>query len=263
LLLIGAGLFFTSSRGRNSANQIKDKVDEALQQGTEKVSDLAASIKSDLEDRIAGARYGGEEARDAVASGVDAVASRVDAVTGKARAAYRDTADAVSSTVAGAADKAAATAANLSAAATDTVAGAKDRATAIGTSSRNAVADFVNENPLLVAGIGAAVGAFIAASIPASEAENRMFGAGSDTLKDKAREATAQGIEKAGDIAADVVGGAAAAAAREGLDATGVRQALNTVADSMRAVADRGLNTALGTTPAQPNQNYTNERNAS
>src|SRR4029078_7010861 len=57
LLLIGAGLFFTSSRGRNSANQIKDKVDEALQQGTEKVSDLAASIKSDLEDRIAGARY--------------------------------------------------------------------------------------------------------------------------------------------------------------------------------------------------------------
>jgi ElaB/YqjD/DUF883 family membrane-anchored ribosome-binding protein len=263
LLLIGAGLFLTSSRGRSSANQIKDKLDEALQQGTEKVTDLAASIKSDLDDRIAGARYGGEEARDAVVAGMDAAASRVDAVTGKARAAYRDTTNAVISTVTGAADKAAATAANLSATATDTVASVKDRATAIGTTSRNAVTDFINENPLLVAGIGAAVGAFVAASIPASEAENRMFGAGSDSLKDKAREATAQGIEKAGDIAADAVGDVAAAAAREGLDATGVRRALNTVADSMRAVADRGLETALGTTSAPPIQNYTSERNAS
>jgi ElaB/YqjD/DUF883 family membrane-anchored ribosome-binding protein len=263
LLLIGAGLFFTSSRGRSSANQIKDKVNDAWQQGSEKVSDLAASIKSDLEDRIAGARYWAEEARDAVVSGVDAAASRVDAVTGKARAAYHDAADAVSSTVAGAADRATATAANLSATAANAATSAKDRATSIGANSLNTVTDFINQNPLLVAGIGAAVGACIAASIPPSEAENRMFGKGSDTLKDKAREATAQGIEKAGEFAADAVGGVAAAAAREGLDATGVRRTLNTVADSMRAVADRGLDTALGSTAAEPNQNYTTERNAS
>ena len=265
LWLIGAGLFLTSSRGRSSVNQIKDKVDEALQeamqQGTEKVSDLtekvsdyAASIKSDLDDRIAGARYGAEDAVDTVVSGVDAV-------TGKARAAYRGAAETFTATAAGSADKAAATAASLSAAATDTVAGMKDRAASIGTSSRNTVTDFINQNPLLVAGIGAAVGAFIAASLPPSRAENQLFGAGSKALKEKAREAAAQGVEKAGEFAADAVGGVAAAAAREGLDGAGLKRALNSVTDGVRAVADRGLDTALA--PTQPNQHYTNERNAS
>jgi hypothetical protein len=131
----------------------------------------------------------------------------------------------------------------------------------MGASSRNAVTDFVNNNALLVAGIGAAVGAFIAASIPPSDAENRLFGAGSEKLKDKAREAAAQGIEKAGDIATEAAGSVAAAAAREGLDAAGVQGALNKVADSVRAVTDRGLDTALGTT-TQPNEQPTRERNA-
>jgi len=281
LLLIGAGLFLTSSRGRESANQIKDKADEFLQQGTEKVSDLAASIKSDLDDRIAGVRFGAEEARDAVmsgaeqardavVSGVDTVVSSVGSVTDKARATYHDATDAVTLTVTGAADKAkaaagkaTATAADLSAAATDTVTSVKHRAASAGASSRNAVTEFINENPLLMAGIGAAVGAFIAASIPPSDAENRMFGTGSDTLKDKAREAAAQGIEKAGDFAAEAVGGIAAAAAREGLDSAGVRRAMDTVADGVRAVADRGVEAALGTTPAKSNEIHTNQRNAS
>jgi hypothetical protein len=105
------------------------------------------------------------------------------------------------------------------------------------------------------------VGAFLAASIPSSEAENRLFGDGSEKIKGKAREAAAQGIEKAGDIAAEAAGAVAAAAAREGLDAAGVQRTLNTVADSVRAVADRGLNTALGEA-AKPSQQPISERNA-
>jgi hypothetical protein len=144
----------------------------------------------------------------------------------------------------------------------------KDRAAEVATSSKTAIADFVNDNPLLVAGIGAAVGAFIAASIPSSEAENRLFGSGSEGLKEKAREAAAQGIEKAGDIAAEAAGAVAAAAAREGLDASGVQGALNKVADSVRKVADRGIDTALGeagrTSPIdQAQQQPISERNPS
>jgi histone H3/H4 len=141
----------------------------------------------------------------------------------------------------------------------------------MGAQSRDALTSFVNDNPLLVAGIGAAVGAFIAASIPSSEAENRMFGAGSEKLKDKAREAAAQGIEQAGNIVAEAAGSVATAAAREGIDAAGVQRALNTVADSVRKVADRGLETALGATPPsgqqrhseqQPSQQPNTQRNA-
>jgi hypothetical protein len=142
---------------------------------------------------------------------------------------------------------------------------AKDRADEMARTSRYAVTDFVNDNPLLVAGIGAVVGAVIAASIPPSEPENRLFGAGSEKVKAKAREAAAQGIEKVGDLAAETAGSVAVAAAREGLDAAGVQGALSKVADSVRAVADRGLDTALGQKKQpQPNQSFehpTSERN--
>jgi ElaB/YqjD/DUF883 family membrane-anchored ribosome-binding protein len=182
-------------------------------------------------------------------------------VTDTARAKVQDVADAVKGAARSTAGSTAAKAEDVTAASADIATAVKERAAAMGTSSRNAVTDFVNDNPLLVAGIGAAVGALIAASIPPSDAENRLFGAGSGKLKDKAREAAAQGIEQAGDIASEAAGSVAAAAAREGLDAAGVQGALNKVADSVRAVTDRGLDTALGTTQ-QPNQQPTRERNA-
>ena len=82
LLLIGAGLFLTSKRGQQSTKEIKAKVDDVVHQGTEKVSDLAGAVRSDLEDRLAGARYGAEELRDTVTSAAGAV-------TDKAQSAFR------------------------------------------------------------------------------------------------------------------------------------------------------------------------------
>jgi hypothetical protein len=247
LLLIGAGLFLTSKRGQQSAKDIKAKVDDVVQQGTEKVTDMAGAMRSDLEDRLAGARYGAEELRNTVTSAAGAV-------TDKAQSVYRGAVDAAKGAVSGAAGQAASATEGVGIAADNAAATAKDQAAAMAAQSRDALTSFVNDNPLLVAGIGVAVGAFIAASIPASEAENRMFGAGSEKLKDKAREATAQGIEQAGTIAAEAAGSVASAAAREGIDAAGVQRALNTVADGVRKVADRGLETALGSTPSSGQQ---------
>jgi ElaB/YqjD/DUF883 family membrane-anchored ribosome-binding protein len=258
LWLIGAGLFLTSSRGRQTARDVKEKVDDAVRQGTEQASDFAASIRSGLEDRIAGARFGVEAAQDKVSS-------TAGAMTDKARAAFHDARDVVIGATGNAAEAAGniaaqskATADGLGQRAAQTAQSVKDGALGAAATSRDTVANFVNDNALLVAGIGAAVGAFIAASIPASNAENRLFGARSEKLKDRAREAAAQGIERAGDIAADAAGAVATAAAREGLDASGVQGALGKVADSVRAVADRGLGTALGE-PARP-QSTTNQQ---
>ena len=223
------------------------------------MSDLAGAVRSDLEDRIAGARYEVEEMRETITSAAGAV-------VGQARVAFHDAADTAKAVVkdasgktAEAAGSGAATAAEIAQAAKDF---ANDSAAAAATRSRNVVTDFVNDNALLVAGIGAAVGAFIAASLPPSDAENRLFGAGNEKLKDRAREVAAQGIETAGDIASQAAGSVAAAAAREGLDASGVQRALNKVADSVRAVADRGLETALGAN-SQSAPQTTSERNAS
>ena len=265
LWLIGAGLFLTSKRGRQVTEDVQNRVGEAVQQGTERAADIASAARSDLEDRFAGVRYGVEEARDAVTSTVGGLADKAqgtfhdarDAVTGAARKGTQSATDAVDLI----GDNLSSTADALRSG----IGEAKDRADEMARTSRSAVTDFINDNALLVAGIGAAVGAIIAASIPPSDAENRLFGAGSEKLKDKAREAAAQGIEKVGDLAAETAGSVAAAAAREGLDAAGVTGALNKVADGVRAVADRGLDTALGQKKqSQPDSSFeypTSERN--
>jgi ElaB/YqjD/DUF883 family membrane-anchored ribosome-binding protein len=245
LWLIGAGLFLTSRRGQQATGAVKNRVDEAVQQGTEAAADFAGSVRSDLEDRIAGARYAAEEVRDAVRSTVDGVAD-------KTKAAFHNARDSVTGAVQDGTSKARAAADQVRSSVGESGEAVKSRVQDTARQSRSAAVDFINDNALLVAGVGAAVGAIIAASIPPSDAENRLFGAGSESLKAKAREAAAQGIEKAGEIAADTAGAVAAAAAREGLDATGVQSALNKVADSVRSVADRGLDTALG--KAQPSQ---------
>ena len=232
LMLIGAGLFFTSRRGRQTASDAKVKLDDVMQQGSEKVSELVDTAKSELDARTAAFRSQASNATDAVGTTADTLASR-------ARAAMHDARDAVNETaahVAGSTETGLAQATNI-----------KDEAVQRVAETKTVTADFLKDNALLVAGIGAALGALIAASLPSSEAENKLFGAGSDKLKDKARQATAQGIEKATELAAETGGAAATAAAREGLNSAGVQAALKTVTDGVRAVASRGLQTATGT----------------
>jgi ElaB/YqjD/DUF883 family membrane-anchored ribosome-binding protein len=245
LMLIGAGLFFTSQRGRQTASDAKVKLDDVVQQGSEKISDLATAAKSNLDARTAGLRSDIGDARD-VAS------STADRVVDKARTAMHDVRDAVKDA-----------AANLTGTAEGGVAQAsalKDSAVQSVAATQNATANFLKDNALLVAGVGAALGAFIAASLPSSEAEDKLFGAGSDRLKAKARQAAAQGMDKATDYAAQAAGAVATAAAREGLNSSGVQGALNTVTEGVRAVANRGLQTATGA--KAPANETMSERNA-
>lgn len=231
LMLIGAGLFFTSKRGRQTAADAKIKLDDIVQQGSEAMSDLTATAKSTVEAHTAGLRLDIETARDSVSTTAGMVVD-------KARAVLDDARDAVNG--------AAANAAGAADAAISEASSVKDSAVQGLVDTKNATANFLRDNALLVAGIGAAVGAFIAASLPPSDAENKLFGAGSDRLKDKARQAAADGIDKATEFATQAAGAAATAAAREGLNASGVQNAMNTVTESVRAVANRGLQTATG-----------------
>ncbi|HEY3777897.1 MAG TPA: hypothetical protein VGL35_07550 [Rhizomicrobium sp.] len=57
------------------------------------------------------------------------------------------------------------------------------------------------EQPLLVAGIGLALGMALGALLPASETENQMFGEQADALRDRASELAGEGYRKAGAVA--------------------------------------------------------------
>ena len=98
----------------------------------------------------------------------------------------------------------------------ETVSDLGAKAVELGTRSRNALEELVDRNPLLVAGVGLAIGAFIAASLPRSDTEDRMFGDRSDEFKDDAREAVSQGVEHAKSVAAGIADDVTAAASQQG-----------------------------------------------
>jgi ElaB/YqjD/DUF883 family membrane-anchored ribosome-binding protein len=62
---------------------------------------------------------------------------------------------------------------------------------------------FMQEEPLVVAGLGIALGALVGALLPATDIENRAMGEASDRLKSDAREAARDQWERGKDIAED------------------------------------------------------------
>ena len=107
--------------------------------------------------------------------------------------------------------------------------------------ARQTVSDTWDKNPLLVAGIGLAIGAFIAAAFPSTQAEENLFGETSDALRRQA--------ERAGVGAArTAVEGVAAAATEQGLSVDGLTKIGESLTDKVIAVAERGVEAALGET---------------
>ena len=256
LLLIGAGLFLTSAKGRQTLNQVQDKATDALEQGTAKASEYADTLKDELsgytdslKDEVS--KRSSTVMRTLSDTG-EAIKGKASEVADKARATMHDVRDAVagkagmaademSDAAAGSADAISRTMSN----AKQTVSDAKQSMTQAAQSSQSAVMDFIEKNPLVVAGIGAAVGAFLAASLPSSRAENALLGKASDGLKDKARDAAAQGLEQAKNLAAGVASDVAGSVAREGLDTSDAGKAVDSITKGLKAVAERGVETAV------------------
>jgi ElaB/YqjD/DUF883 family membrane-anchored ribosome-binding protein len=132
---------------------------------------------------------------------------------------------------------------------------ASDTAHDVSAQARRASASasrFVSDNAMLIAGVGAIAGALLAASFPLSETENRVLGPGKRKVKDAARAAAAMGMDKAGAVVADTIESVKSAAAREGLDGTGLQETVGDLADKARAVAERTVDAALGQQQQQP-----------
>ncbi|MGI8527682.1 MAG: hypothetical protein ACR2K5_16220 [Pseudolabrys sp.] len=256
LLMIGAGLWLTSSRGKRAMNQAKAKAAQAYdqgaatvadtyEQGLQKVSNYAATVKSEGTERA-------RQVRDSSGDMLNSLSSLAADAARKADATIDGIRKSVTSGASAAFDAASAQTGNIPNRLTEITGSAahnatdvRDRAYATAQTSGTALVDFVDKNPLLVAGIAAALGAFIASSLPVSDAENRVFSKPSEKLKGTAREAAAQGFTAAKGMAADVAGEVTAEAARQAVNSETLKKATEAVIEGVKAVAQRGMKTAL------------------
>ena len=247
ILLVGAGLFLAK---KDSANYVASKSGELATNATDRVSDFVSTAQDAMKE-------GSNQAAEAVATAGAVLSSSATSITDRVMGTASDAKFSLAELGQNVVDTFQETAASATETVSQTTAEIKDRAVEIGAKSRSAIIDIADRNPLLIAGVGLAIGAFIAASLPPSDAENRMFGDRSDDLRDKARDAASQGLERAKELASGVASDVADAADRQGLNPDGVQKAVERLAESVKSVADRGVQAAMGEENFSPSQTST------
>jgi hypothetical protein len=290
--MMGAGLFLAkSSTGQSLTKKATDAASDlsnTVAQRTREISDRAAdavstakSVASEkvtrLTDAVTGvARYTSDEAAANLAAGseqlqqktmsfgaaaTDASASIREQVGQAGSAAATNVRD-MASDAASAGRKAVETSRNmgLQAARTvqETASNLTERASNLGQRAGKTFSETVEQNPLLVAGVGLFIGGLIASAIPRSGIEDSLMGEAKNSVKRQADRAAAGAVRTAKEAAGEGYDEAVRQAQAEGLTPDGLSEAARDVGERLRHVAEAAVTTAFE--PAQ-NGNDHQQRN--
>jgi hypothetical protein len=222
----------------DTTNQVRRAVTEAgaaLSSAPDQLHGSAASIGTSTVDEAEQARQRGMQmAGSAVDAAKDTAASAAEA----AKKAFSDAKDA-----------------GLEAAT------ARDKASDLSDRAGKTLFETIEQNPLLVAGVGLLIGGLIASALPRSEIEDELVGGTSNAAKRRAQAAAAKGF----DAAKDAVGGAYREATKqaeaEGLDPDGLATAARDIGQRVRRVAETAVTTAFEPSPENHSSSTLGEKN--
>ncbi len=269
--MIGAGLYLASSNSGKAATQkasaiaadLSDDVVRRARGFSDQIADATNSaneaVMGDLDRTSAGAehaREAGSSAQAALMSGSEQLRGAAESTTASVRSSGAELRDHIAGNVGTAAgsvrdiaDGATATGQRLAGAAKDlaseTLRSARETASDLGDRATKTFRETIEQNPLLVAGIGLLIGGVIASALPRTELEDDMVGETSSSVKRRVQTATSHGFEAAKDAAGEAAWRAADQAEAEGLSADGVREGANDLGQRVRRVAEAAVTTAF------------------
>jgi hypothetical protein len=282
ILMVGAGLFFAGSKTGQAAVQKASEVasdlsDEAMRRARDfgnQVEGTVSAAKTYASERI-------DQATAAVAGGTDQVSRSAGSAAATTASASRTIQEKAASFGASVSDRATDVKDSGISMATSAVAALQDIASGAASAGRRTIgtvadagldtakaagkraSDFtertgrtifgtIEQNPLLVAGVGLVVGGLIASALPRSDLEDDLVGNASSTVKRRAQTAASQGFDAARTAVEEVYDQAARQAEAEGLTADGISDAAQDIGQRVRHVAESAVTTAFE--PAQNNQ---------
>ena len=273
LLMIGAGLFLSgTATGKEAGRKAAALGADASDKLSRMASDVAQTAKEKANVGLAAAREQASAAADTLGSSAavarDAAQSaREQANAGLATARERASAaaDMVGAALGAAADTAkdkASAAADASAEAQNTISSAagqawaqvpsRDQLTGAVEKARATAVDAFRQNPLLVGGVGLAIGALVASALPSSRIEQQWIGDAADRVKDSAREAAEQAYENAKKAASAAIDSAAERASEDGFSAESLKTAAADYIERARKVANSALDAAAQQSGEKP-----------
>jgi hypothetical protein len=275
VLMVGAGLFFAGSKtGQAAAQKVSDMASDLSDEAMRRVRELqdqagesASAVKtyaSDQLDRVSAAVSGGtdnasrladvagaslaansQKLQDKAASLGNSLSGRATdlrdegvRMAGSAAASVQDITSGASSAV----RNAVGTAAD---AGIDAARVVRDKASDLTDRAGKTFLQTVEQNPLLVAGVGLLIGGLIASALPRTDIEDDLVGDASQAVKRGAQTAASQGFDKARNAVGEVYDEAARQAEAEGLTPDGIGKAAQDVGERVRRVAERAVTTAF------------------
>jgi hypothetical protein len=279
VLMVGAGLFFAGSKTGQSATRkagemasdISDEVARRARDIGNQVGESASAAKayaSDQLDRVSAAVSGGtdqvSQAADAAGATLASNSQRLQEKATSFGASVSDRATDLRDESLRRANSAAATVQDIASGASSVAGNAAGTAADAGLDAAKAVRDkasdlteragktlfeTIEQNPLLVAGVGLLVGGLIASALPRSDIEDELIGDASTAVKRRAEAAASQGLDTARNAVGEVYDETTRQAEAEGLTSDGMAKAAQDIGQRVRRVAERAVTTAFE--PAQ------------
>jgi hypothetical protein len=116
--------------------------------------------------------------------------------------------------------------------------------------ARSNLAELFRTQPLALGAVGLAIGAGIAAALPATDLEAEYLGESADTVKEKARQFASEQASRAKAAAETAVNAAASEARNQGLTLEGAKSAAGDISEKIGRVASaaqKGVSERVGT----------------
>jgi len=275
VLMVGAGLFLAGSKTGQAATQrasdmAADLSDEMVRRAHDlsgQVQDTASSAKnyaSDQYERISSAVAGGSSqvkgAANAAGASIASSSDKIKESAVAAGAAVSDRANSLkddglriagsaASTVQNMASEAMVTARSAASLVTDT---GMDAATTIRAKASDAsdragktIFQTIEQNPLLVGGVGLLVGGLIASALPRSDFEDELVGDTSSAAKRLIQAAASKGFDTAKTAVGEIYDETTRQAEAEGLTTEGIGKAAQDISQRVRRVAEAAVTTAF------------------
>jgi hypothetical protein len=275
ILMMGAGLFLAGSKSGQAitqkasdvASDLSDEVNNRARDFSEQIGESASTAKtyaSEQLDRLSTAVSGGT---DEVSRAADATGAALASSSQKLHQKASALGDAVSDRATDLRDESLRMANSAAARVQDVASGATSAGRqAIGTAADSGldaaravpnkashvteragktIFGTIQQNPLLVAGVGILVGGLIASALPGSDIEDDLAGDASTAVKRRAQSAASQGFATAKNAVGEVVDETTKQAEAEDLTSEGIGKAAQDLGQRVRRVAESAVTTAF------------------
>ena len=278
ILMVGAGLFFAGSKTGQAVTQkasdiAADLSEEMVRRAhdlSDQVQDTALSAKnyaSDQYERISSAVAGGSsqaadvagatigsrsgKIKDSAVSAGPAMADRANSLKDEGLRIAGSTASTVQDIASGAMAATRSVASSVADTGADAARSIRGKASDVSDRAGTTILQTIEQNPLLVAGVGLLVGGLIASAFPRSEFEDQLVGDTSSTAKRQLEAAASKGFDTAKTAVGEVYDETSRQAEAEGLTTKGMGKAAQDISQRVRRVAEAAVTTAFA--PSQDN----------